>query len=59
MSQPPQTGRHEIWKRPDYPGIRANIAGKDSAVAKPYQEDEVNGALRDLEEARRKEEERE
>lgn len=53
-----QVGSHEVWKHLDYPSIRgANIAAKDSADAKPYQEDEVRSALRDLEEAKRCKEE--
>jgi predicted RNA binding protein YcfA (HicA-like mRNA interferase family) len=45
-------GTHTLWKHPLLPGIDANIAGKDGADVKPYQEDEVRLALAALRAAR-------
>lgn len=42
-----QAGSHQVWKHPLLPGISANLAGKDSADAKPY-EDQVRAALQVL-----------
>lgn len=41
-----------MWKHSLLPGSSANIAGKDGADAKPYQEDEVRPALAALRAAR-------
>lgn len=46
-----QTGSHQVWKHPLLPGISANLAGKDGADAKPYQESQVQKALQALREA--------
>jgi hypothetical protein len=46
-----QSGSHEVWKHPLLPGVGANLAGKDGADARPYQEREVREALRRLQEA--------
>lgn len=45
-------GTHTMWKHSLLPGIGANIAGKDGADAKSYQEDEVRLALAALRAAR-------
>ncbi len=42
------TGSHQGWKHPLLTGLSANLAGKDGADAKPYQEREVREALRRL-----------
>jgi predicted RNA binding protein YcfA (HicA-like mRNA interferase family) len=44
-----QTGSHQVWKHPLLPGISANLAGKDGADAKSYQESQVRAALKALE----------
>ena len=49
-----QTGSHQVWKHPLIGGSSANLAGKDSADAKPYQEAQVRKALRTVDEARRR-----
>jgi hypothetical protein len=49
-----QTGSHQVWKHPLLPGVSANLAGKDSADAKPYQEREVREALTRLRAAQRR-----
>jgi hypothetical protein len=49
-----QTGSHQVWKHRLVPGIAANLAGKDSADAKPYQEREVQSALEQLKEAQQR-----
>ena len=49
-----QAGSHQIWKHPLLPGIGANLAGKDSADARLYQEAEVRRALQALREAQRR-----
>jgi len=49
-----QTGSHQVWKHPLLPGISANLAGKDGADAKPYQEQEVRTAIQRLREAQRR-----
>jgi hypothetical protein len=49
-----QTGSHQVWKHPLLPGVSANLAGKDSADAKPYQEREVRDAITRLREAQRR-----
>jgi hypothetical protein len=46
-----QTGSHQVWKHALLPGVSANIAGSDGDDAKPYQEREVQAALRRLAEA--------
>ncbi len=43
-----------MWKHPLIPGISANLAGKDGADARAYQEDEVRRALRAVREAQRR-----
>jgi hypothetical protein len=48
-----QTGSHEVWRHPLLPGVSANLAGKDGADAKPYQEGQVRRALEALVEARK------
>ncbi len=47
-------GSHTMWKHPLVPGISANLAGKDGADARAYQEDEVRWALRAVREAQRR-----
>jgi hypothetical protein len=47
-------GSHTMWEHPLVPGISANLAGRDGADAKPYQENEVRQALLALREAQRK-----
>jgi hypothetical protein len=49
-----QTGSHQVWRHPLLPGISANLAGKDSADAKAYQEEQVRAALQKLHEAQGK-----
>jgi hypothetical protein len=49
-----QTGSHQLWKHPLVFGIAANLAGKDSAEAKPYQEREVRTAVERLHEAQQR-----
>ena len=49
-----QTGSHQVWKHPLLPGISANLAGKDSSDAKPYQERALQEALHRLEDALRR-----
>lgn len=49
-----QTGSHQVWKHALISGISANLAGKDGADAKPYQETQVRKALQALDEAQRK-----
>jgi|GraSoi_2013_60cm_1033757.scaffolds.fasta_scaffold158348_1 predicted RNA binding protein YcfA (HicA-like mRNA interferase family) len=49
-----QSGSHQVWKHPMLPGMSANVAGKDGADAKPYQEREVRDALLRLQAAQRK-----
>ena len=49
-----QTGSHQVWKHPLLPGIGANVAGRDGADAKGYQEAEVRRALQALSKAQRK-----
>ena len=49
-----QTGSHQVWKHPLVAGIGANLAGKDSADAKPYQEREVRNALDRLRQAQQR-----
>jgi hypothetical protein len=46
-----QTGSHQVWKHALLPGVSANLAGRDGADAKLYQEREVAEALRRLAEA--------
>ncbi len=48
-----QSGSHQVWKHPLVPGIAANLAGRDGADAKPYQEAEVRRALQSLQDAQR------
>ncbi len=48
-----QTGSHQIWKHPLIAGISVNIVGKDSADAKPYQERDIQEALRKLQKVRK------
>ena len=47
-----QTGSHQVWKHPLIPGISVNLAGKDGADAKPYQETQVRKALQAVDEMR-------
>ncbi len=47
-------GSHTMWKHSLVPGISANLAGKDGADARAYQEDEVRRALRAVREAQRR-----
>ena len=49
-----QTGSHQVWKHHLVAGIGANLAGKDSADAKPYQEREVSNALDQLRQAQQR-----
>jgi hypothetical protein len=46
-----QTGSDQVWKHPQVTGVSANLAGKDRADARPYQEREVQDTLRRLREA--------
>ncbi len=46
-----QTGSHQVWKHPLLPGVSANLAGRDGADARPYQERQTREALRRLREA--------
>lgn len=46
-----QTGSHQVWKHPQFPGIGANMAGRDGADAKRYQECQVRQAPQALREA--------
>lgn len=50
-----QTGSHQVWKHPLISGVSVNLAGKDEADAKPYQEREVQTAIRRLREAKQRE----
>ena len=50
-----QTGSHQVWKHTLVPGIGANLAGKDGADAKSYQESEVRQAIRASRDAQREE----
>lgn len=45
FTQRPGKGSHTKWLHPNYPG-RITLSGKDGADAKPYQEQEVNQAIR-------------
>lgn len=49
-----QTGSHQVWKHPLIPGSSANLAGRDGADARPYQEHQVRQAVQALREARRR-----
>jgi hypothetical protein len=49
-----QTGSHQVWKHPLLPGVAANLAGRDGADARPYQEREVREALRRLHEVQQR-----
>ena len=46
-----QTGSHQVWKHALISGVSVNLAGKDGADAKPYQERELRAALQRLREA--------
>jgi predicted RNA binding protein YcfA (HicA-like mRNA interferase family) len=41
-----QRGSHQVWTHPDFPGSRVTLAGNDGQDAKPYQEREVDEAVR-------------
>ena len=43
-----QAGSHQVWKHDRLPGALVNLAGRDGADAKPYQEREVLAALKRL-----------
>ena len=47
-----QTGSHQVWKHPLISGISVNLAGKDGADAKPFQEAQVRKALQAVDEMR-------
>lgn len=40
-----QTGSHQVWKHERLADTLVNIAGRDGADAKPYQERDVRTAL--------------
>lgn len=43
-----QAGSHQTWIHPDVPGPRVTLAGKDSADIRPYLEQQVRDALREI-----------
>ena len=45
----PGKGSHTVWEHPTYPTIRVTISGKDGNDAEPYQIDQVQTALKQLE----------
>ena len=45
----PGKGSHTVWEHPTYPAIKVTISGKDGNDAEPYQVDQVQKALRELE----------
>jgi predicted RNA binding protein YcfA (HicA-like mRNA interferase family) len=45
----PGKGSHTVWEHPIYPTIRVTISGKDGNDAEPYQVDQVQKALKQLE----------
>jgi predicted RNA binding protein YcfA (HicA-like mRNA interferase family) len=47
-----QTGSHGVWKHADLPDVLVNLAGRDGADAKSYQENEVRRALERLAKAK-------
>ncbi len=49
-----QNGSPQVWKHTLLQGVSANLAGGDSADAKPYQEREASEALRRLAEAQQR-----
>jgi hypothetical protein len=49
-----EEGDHEKWKHPLVPNIYVELAGKDGADAKPYQEKQVRELLRRIAEANRR-----
>lgn len=52
----PGKGSHTNWFHPLLSG-RVTLSGKDGSDAKPYQEKDVNNALKKLEEIRKAQEE--
>ena len=42
----PGKGSHTRWWHPMFPDVKATVSGKDGGDAKPYQEAEVDDALR-------------
>lgn len=46
-----QTGSHQVWKHALISWVSVNLAGKDGADAKPYQERELRDAIHRLQEA--------
>ncbi len=42
-------GSHTRWKHPLLPAVQVTISGHDGDDAKPYQEDDVEDALKALE----------
>lgn len=50
-------GSHSWWRHPEAPGIAVNVAGRDGADARQYQEREVRDAIRAARAAREAEEE--
>jgi predicted RNA binding protein YcfA (HicA-like mRNA interferase family) len=49
-------GSHERWIHPDLPEFPVTLAGKDGNDAKPYAEELVNDALRQLDDKQTEEE---
>lgn len=49
-----EEGDHEKWKHPLVPDLYVELAGKDGADAKPYQERDVRKLLRRVAEAKRR-----
>lgn len=49
-----EEGDHEKWKHPLVPDLYVELAGKDGADAKPYQEKQVRELLRRVAEAKRR-----
>jgi predicted RNA binding protein YcfA (HicA-like mRNA interferase family) len=40
-----QTGSHQVWKHWKHPELLVNVAGRDGADAKSYQERDVRNAV--------------
>lgn len=49
-----EVGDHEKWKHPLVRDLYVELAGKDSADAKPYQEKQLRELLRRIAEAKRR-----
>jgi predicted RNA binding protein YcfA (HicA-like mRNA interferase family) len=45
-------GSHTVWEREDRPDIAVVLSGKDGQDAKPYQIDDVNEAIKKIQEGK-------